>query len=339
MERGGVGAAAAGAREFHVEMRVTFLSGGTGTPKLLDSAPELLDDFSVVVNTADDVYVGGNLVCPDVDTVLYTLAGMIDRRGWWGVEGDTTATHEVLREYGGVEPRTVDAGRPLGQHRSFVGAENFMTIGDRDRALHVARTELLDAGVGLTEATRSLSDKLGVEAGVLPVSDDAVATWIETPESEMHFQEWLLRRHGEPEVQGVEFRGVEEAVGTEEVMSALEQPVVIGPSNPVTSIGPMLELGGVLEKLRDTRVAAVSPFVGGEVVSGPAADLMPAVGLSPDSLGVYEAYNSFLDVLVVDEDALEGLDGEVGCEVLRTDTLIETRSDSRRLLEEVVDVV
>lgn len=292
-----------------------------------------------MVNTADDVYVGGNLVCPDVDTVLYTLAGRIDREYWWGLEGDTTETHEVVRDLGGVEPRTVDSGRPLGRHRSFVGAESFMTIGDLDRATHVARTELLDAGRTLTQATRVLAESMGIDADVLPVSDDAVATWIETPDGSMHFQEWLLRWGGEPEVLGVEFRGVEDAVPTDEVMSALERPVVIGPSNPVTSIGPMLALDGVVELLDGARVVAVSPFVEGDVVSGPAAELMPAVGLSPDSHGVYQAYSEFLDVLVVDSDALGGLEEEVECEVIRTDTLMESLSDSRRLLEEVVEAI
>lgn len=318
---------------------VTFLSGGTGTPKLLDGLDDTsLDggDVSVVVNTGDDVEISGNIVCPDIDTVLYTLSGRIDRDKWWGVRGDTHTTHERLTSEG-TNVECVESSRRLGEGRAFSGEGEFMRIGDEDRATHILRTSWLDAGATLTDATRKLADRMGVPdvIDVLPMSDDPVATYIETPEGEEQFQVWWVAHDGEPEVSDVEFRGSEEATPTDAVLGALDSPVVVGPSNPVTSLGPMLALDSVREALRETRVVAVSPFVDGEVVSGPAAKLMCAVGLPASSRGVYEAYSDFLDVLVVNG---EKPDADGDCRVVEEDTRIDGREDAGRLVERLVEL-
>lgn len=318
--------------------KITFLSGGTGTPKLLDGLGDTeidTSDVSVVVNTGDDVEISGNLVCPDIDTVLYTLSGRIDREKWWGVRDDTFTTHERLTS-DGTKVERVESSRRLGEERAFSGDGEFMRIGDEDRATHVLRTSLLDSGATLTEATCRLSERMGVPDGmrVLPVSDDPIATYIETPDGWEQFQVWWVAHGGEPPVREVEFRGAEEAEPTEAVLNALDAPVVIGPSNPVTSLGPMLAVEGVREALRDTRVVAVSPFVGGEVVSGPAAKLMRATGLPADSTGVYEAYSDFLDVLVVDGDKPTDVD----CRVVEEDTRIDGREDAARLVSRLVEL-
>lgn len=312
----------------------TFLSGGTGTPKLLDGARDVLNGFNVVVNTGDDIEIAGNLVCPDVDTVLYTLSDRLDRDRWWGVEGDTHETHDALTR-DGVRVERVEPARPLGEERAFSGDGEFMLIGDEDRATHIVRSSALDGGATLTEATGRVADRLGVpdDERVLPVTDDRVATYVETDEGMLAFQVWWVARDGEPEPRDVEFRGAESARPTEEVLKALEEDVVIGPSNPVTSVGPMLAVEGVRDALSETHVAAVSPFVGGEVVSGPAARLMRAVGLSASSRGVYEAYSDFLDVLVADNE-----DPDVDCRVVETDTSIEGREDAARLAETVTNL-
>jgi len=312
----------------------TFLSGGTGTPKLLDGARDVLDGFDVVVNTGDDVEISGNLVCPDVDTVLYTLSDRIDRERWWGIEGDTTATHEALTR-GGSRVERVEPARPLGRGRAFSGDGEFMLIGDEDRATHIVRSSALDEGATLTEATERVGSRLGVpdDERVLPVSDDRVATYVETDEGALAFQVWWVAREGEPEPRGVEFRGADDVTATEDVMEALEQDVVIGPSNPVTSLGPMLAVEGVRESLRETHVVAVSPFVGGEVVSGPAARLMRAAGLPASSRGVYEAYADFLDVLVVD-----GEEVDVDVRVVEEDSSLGAREDAARLTERLVEL-
>jgi LPPG:FO 2-phospho-L-lactate transferase len=317
---------------------VTFLSGGTGTPKILDGLDETnLDrsDVSVVVNTGDDIEISGNIVCPDIDTVLYTLSGRIDREKWWGVRDDTHETHERLTK-DGTRVERVESSRRLGDGRAFSGEGEFMRIGDEDRATHILRTSALDSGKTLTEATAGLVSRMGIEADVLPISDDSVATYIETPDGQEHFQVWWVAHGGEPEVRDVEFRGADDAETTDAVLDALESPVVIGPSNPVTSLGPILAVEGVREALRETRVVAVSPFVGGEIVSGPAAKLMRSIGLPASSRGVYEAYSDFLDVLVVDDNTPNIED--VDCGVVREETRIDGRENAARLVEHLVEL-
>ena len=331
---------------------VTFLAGGTGTPKLLDGATRLWDpdDVTVVANTGDDVELGGHLVCPDVDTVLFAGGDVLDRETWWGIADDTTATHEELRRLAaetglGTAPRYLDAesqtaGREIARWRRFSGIGEFMEIGDRDRAVHVTRTSLLDEGHTLTETIRMLADAFCLDVDLLPMSDDPVATLIHTEEGEtIHFQEYWVAKRGEPTVADVEFRGAADAEPTDAVHAALDEPIVIGPSNPVTSIGPMLALPGVEAALAETPVVVVSPFVGAEVFSGPAGDLMAGVGYDPSTEGVAEAY-PFADAFVLDEAD----DTDLACHVERTDTRIDDADDAERVartckraLEEVED--
>ena len=319
---------------------VTFLAGGTGTPKLLDGATRVWDpaEVAVVANTGDDVELGGHLVCPDVDTVLFAGGGVLDRETWWGIADDTTETHAELRrlaaEVGlGTAPRYLDAeaqtsGREIARWRRFSGVGEFMEIGDRDRAVHVTRTSLLDEGRTLTEAIRTLADAFGLDVELRPMSDDPVATLVHTEAGEaIHFQEYWVARRGEPAVADVEFRGADDAEPTAAVLDALADPVVIGPSNPVTSVGPMLALPGFEAALRETPVVAVSPFVGDEVFSGPAADLMAGVGRDPSTAGVADAY-PFADAFVLDDGDPTELPGR---HVERTDTRIDDADDAERV--------
>jgi len=317
---------------------ITFLSGGTGTPKLLAGADAVFppSGTTVVANTGDDVELGGLLVCPDLDTVLYLCGDTLDRETWWGIADDTAHTHEELHRLADAAglaggPRYLDAeaqtaGRELSRWRRFSGVAEFMHIGDRDRAVHVTRTGLVDEGATLTEATRVLADAFGVERSLLPVTDDPVATLVHTPEGPMHFQEFWVACGGEPAVEDVEFRGGEAATATDAVLTALEEPVVIGPSNPVTSLGPMLAVDGVEAALRRTPVVAVSPFVEDTVFSGPAAELMAGVGYEPSTAGVAEAY-PFADAFVLDEADGTTLDRPV----VRTDTAMDSPSDAERV--------
>ncbi|RLM57301.1 2-phospho-L-lactate transferase [Halobellus sp. Atlit-31R] len=317
---------------------VTFLAGGTGTPKLLDGADAVFDptETTVVANTGDDVELGGHLVCPDVDTVLFHGGGVLDTDTWWGIADDTTATHEELSrlaEAAGLDagPRYLDdeaqtAGRDIARWRRFSGVAEFMEIGDRDRAVHLTRTSLLDEGHPLTVVTRRLADAFDLEVDLLPMSDDPVATIVHTDEGAMHFQEYWVHRRAAPDVRDVEFRGAASATPTPAVREALSEPVVVGPSNPVTSIGPMLAMDALADALDATPVVAVSPFVDEEVFSGPAAELMAGVGREPSTAGVAAAY-PFVDAFVL--DAAD--DTELDRPVVRTDTRIDGPDDAERV--------
>jgi len=301
------------------ENMLCVLSGGTGTPKLLQGLKEVAD-FTVIVNTAEDVWVSGNKICPDIDSVIYALAEIIDDRKWWGIKNDTFYTHNRLKE---------------------LGFDEFMMIGDLDRATHIMRSELLRNGYSLTQATRVLKNSFGIEAEILPMCEEDVATYIVTPDGEMHFQEFWVKHKGELDVLDVIFKGIERAEATEDVKKALDsrKAVVIGPSNPITSIMPILSVKGIRERLAKKKVVAVSPIVGNKPVSGPAAKLMGAKGYEVSPLGVADVYADFLDLLIVDEvdRNLEGLYGEI--EVVSTQTIMKNKEDAIKLSEFILEII
>lgn len=298
-----------------------IFSGGTGTPKLLDGLKEILppEELTVVVNTAEDLWVSGNLISPDLDTVLYLFSNQIDRKKWWGIENDTFRTYERMKE---------------------LGAEEGMKLGDRDRATHIIRSNLIRDGASLTDATVKLASLFGIKANILPMSDDPVSTYIDTLQGVMHFQDFWVRKHGEPDVRGVDIRGVSKASISPKVLEALEREenVLIGPSNPITSIGPIISLPGMKDLLKKKKVVAVSPIIGNAPVSGPAGKLMQACGLEVSSMGVAEYYQDFLDVFVFDERdrADEFAFERLGCRASRADTLMTSTEKSKELAEIVV---
>ncbi|MFC6716971.1 2-phospho-L-lactate transferase [Natrialbaceae archaeon GCM10025810] len=325
---------------------VTFLSGGTGTPKMLDGAGAAYspEETTVVANTGDDVELGGLFVSPDVDTLLFQGGGILDRETWWGIRDDTHRTNAALADIASAadlptgpqylpEERQT-AGREIAEWRRFSGVGEFMTIGDWDRAVHITRTSLLDQGHSLSEVTSILADGFDVSIDLLPMSDDPVASLVHTDEGMMHFQEYWVARRGEPTVENVEFRGSSKAEPAPGVLEALSDTVVIGPSNPVTSIGPMLALPGVVKALQETTVVAVSPFVGDDVFSGPAGRLMRAVGAEPSTSGLATAY-PFADAFIIDD----GDGAEFDRPTITTDIAIDTREDAARVIQAVDEAV
>ncbi len=291
------------------------LSGGTGTPKLLMGLKELVDpeDLSVVVNTAEDLWISGNLVSPDVDTVLYTLADIVDEVRWWGIRRDSFHTTGFLRTMGNPE---------------------LLSLGDNDRAVHIFRSELIRQGVSLSMATRALANALGIKQEVTPMTDDLVSTLITTPDGEMHFQDFWVGLGGAPDVVRLRFEGIDQAMPSPGFLELLEKEdkVLIGPSNPVTSICPILDLPGVRERLKGKKIVAVSPLVGNKPVSGPAAKFMKAVGVSADDDGVAELLG-YPDVFVVDKDSSYTSD------CIRLDTFMKNRIDSKRLASSIIELI
>jgi LPPG:FO 2-phospho-L-lactate transferase len=285
--------------EGRINITVTFLSGGTGTPKLLLGARLLLEDsdIAVIVNTAEDLWYQGGHISPDIDTVMYLFAGILNTHTWWGITGDTFASHEQF---------------------CALGVDAYLTVGDRDRAVELLRGELLKSGMTLSEATCDICRRLNVAATVVPMTDNEYTTMIQTCEGVMHFQEYWVKHRGklaplnvmrEPSHHPEAATRALEAIYTSEL-------VVIGPSNPVTSIMPILECSGVIEALMKKPVVAISPFIGDKPVSGPARDLMIAKGMVPSSAGVYDAYADIIDLFIQDIRDPTDVPGAIRCDTL-----------------------
>jgi LPPG:FO 2-phospho-L-lactate transferase len=296
---------------------ITLLSGGTGTPKLLRGVRRHTDDqkINVVVNTAEDVWISGGHLSPDIDTVMYLFAGALNTETWWGIAGDTFLTHKALLD---------------------LGADEYIAIGDRDRAVQIARGELLNKGKTLTEATVILCRNMGIKAGVLPMTNSPVATMVRSSGEYIHFQEYWVRCKGSIPVDAVKRVPESPPPATDDVITAITEAdaVIIGPSNPVTSILPILECQGVREALREQYVIAVSPFIGEAPFSGPAGELMKAKGFSPSSLGTWELYRDFLDLFVQDERDTVTVPGAT-----RLDTMMTGEEKSLELAEGIFRLI
>ena len=267
-------------------MKLTALAGGTGAAKLLRGLCRIMDprDLTVIVNTGDDTEIWGLHVSPDLDTVSYTLGGVIDEQKGWGLTGETFHALDQIARF----------GEPV-----------WFNLGDRDLATHLHRTRLLREGRTLTAVTRSIAAALGVTATVLPMSDQPVRTRILGPDGWLTFQEYFVREKAQVEVRAVDYAGAAAAAPAPGVLDAIAgaDTVLVCPSNPITSVGPILAVPGLVEALGATpaNVVAVSPIVGGAAVSGPAGRLMAAAGLPVSAAGVARAYGPWLDRLVFDE--------------------------------------
>lgn len=264
-------------------MKVVLLAGGTGGTKLAHGFAMLDDvELTAIVNVADDADIHGLHVSPDIDALVYTLAGLLDEQRGWGVAGDTHTAHDMLARY----------ARPT-----------WFTLGDADLATHVERSRRLRDGERLTDATAAMADALGIGTRILPATDDRFRTVLDTDEGPMEFQEYFVRRRQEPEVRGVRFVG--DASPTPEVAASLREAelVVIGPSNPLVSIGPILEVAGVRRAVRDVRapVVAVSPIIGGRALKGPAGRMLGSLGHDVSAIGVARLYADLAHTFVLDE--------------------------------------
>jgi LPPG:FO 2-phospho-L-lactate transferase len=307
-------------------MRIAALAGGTGAAKFLRGLSRLLppEDLTVIGNTGDDTEIWGLHISPDLDTVCYTLAGVVDQPRGWGIAGDTFDALEQMGRFG--EP-------------------TWFNLGDRDLATHLHRTRLLRAGRALTEVTAAIALELGVGPRVLPMSDHPVRTRILGPDGWLGFQEYFVRDKAQPEVRAVSYGGAEEAVPAPGVVDSIRSAaaVIVCPSNPITSIGPILAVPGIARALAETaaRVVAISPIVGGAPVSGPAGRLMAARGLPVSAAGVAQGYLPWLDVLVLDErDARQASEVErLGVTAIAADSMMTSREGEVALARRVVDVL
>jgi LPPG:FO 2-phospho-L-lactate transferase len=304
-------------------LRVVALAGGVGGAKLADGLAQHVagDRLSVIVNTADDFWHHGLRVCPDLDTVMYTLAGLANPATGWGIAGDTTATLDALTR--------------LGQDPWFL-------VGDQDFATHILRTEWLRQGQSLTAVTAKLASALGIPARILPMTDDPVATKVRTSEGLLDFQDYFVARRQQDDVLGVEFADIDDAHVAPAALNALRQAdvIVICPSNPIVSIGPILALPKIRESLKTSTapIVAVSPIVGGKALKGPADRMLATLGYEVSAASVATILAGVARVLVIDrvDEALAPRIEETGMRALVTDTVMRDRRDREQLAETVL---
>lgn len=306
-------------------MEIVALAGGVGASKFLLGLSRIMDprELTIVVNTGDDIVLHGLAISPDLDIVTYTLAGAVNSETGWGFTDETFHALEQLARFGGP---------------------SWFHLGDRDLATHIHRTAMMRSGATLSEAAESIRQALGVEANILPMCDQPVPTMIETPEGRLNFQEYLVQRRGEPVVLGISFERIEQARPARAVLESLEDAaaIVICPSNPLISIGPILAVPGIRDALRKRRknVVAICPIVGGKSLKGPSDRMLAQLGFDVSASGVARMYQDFCATFVIDPvdagetQTIESLDMKV---VIRN-TVMSTMEDKQQLARDVLEL-
>ena len=305
---------------------LVVLTGGTGGVKLIEGLAAEMDpaQLTIICNTADDEIFHGLYVAPDIDTITYTLAGLNDSKRGWGIQGDTFTVLQQLRR---------------------LGNDAWFNLGDKDFATHITRTRLLSGGLTLAQVTERIGTALGVKATILPMSNERVETRVVTPEGALSFQEFFVKERWSPAVDEVHFIGAERSKPAPGVLEAIRQSaaVVIAPSNPITSIGPILAVSEIRRALQHSvvTVVGVSPIIGGAAISGPAHKLMVAKGLEPSAFGVADGYRDLLNRFVIDNEdrGLRDRIESLGIRVLETPIRMRSRADKRRLAREVLALI
>ncbi|MDF1721037.1 MAG: 2-phospho-L-lactate transferase [Minwuia sp.] len=307
---------------------ITYLSGGVGGAKLALGLAQVLpaDDLSIIANTGDDFDHLGLRICPDIDTLVYTLSGRANTAQGWGRTGETDSFMTAMRELGGPD---------------------WFFLGDHDLAMHVERTRRLNAGARLTEVTTHLASALGVGPRILPMTDQAAPTIINTVDGALPFQDYFVRLHAAPVVTGFALHGGVAVAPTVEVMAALDRPdmVIVGPSNPFISIDPILDLTGVCTRLKalkqtGTPIVCVSPIVGGDAIKGPTAKMFRELGETPSVGAIARRYRDIISHLVIDnQDRADASDlAELGLRITVTGTVMQTLDDRIALAEAVLAI-
>lgn len=299
-------------------MRITILAGGIGGSKFILGAAGIADaEITVIGNTGDDLELHGLRISPDLDTITYTLSGLVDRGKGWGRADETFHAMDALNQLGG---------------------ESWFRLGDRDLAVHLLRTKMIREGARLSEVSQIIASRLGAHAKIIPATDADLRTEIKTPAGWLPFQTYFVKERCAPEILDVRYRG--EGRATDEALAAIEgaEIVVFAPSNPIASIGPILAVDGIREALlkSGSRRIAVSPLVGGKSLKGPSDRMMKAMGFSADAAGVAHYYGALITGIVIDP-VDESLRSELGgLDILVTDTVMKNDDDKLRLAEEVI---
>jgi len=302
---------------------ITALAGGVGAARFLQGLAKIYPekDITIVVNTGDDIELYGLHISPDLDIVTYTLAGIVDEEKGWGIKNDTFHWLETIQKY---------------------EYETWFKIGDKDLATHSYRTHLLKEGYSLTEITSKICHHLGLAMKILPMTDDKFQTKIVTKKGVMHFQEYMVKRSAQDKVTNVLFDGVEKAKPAPGVIGAIldAKLIIVCPSNPIVSIGPILSVKNVRKALKETKakVVAISPIIRGAPLKGPADKLMRGLGLEVSAYSVANLYRDFVDIFIIDnmDQEEKGRIEKLGLKVIVTNTIMKTLQDKIRLAETTI---
>ena len=298
---------------------ITALGGGVGAAKFLSGLVNQIgnEHLTVIVNTADDITIGGLRISPDIDTIIYTLSGKVDSKRRWGINNDTYNCLSALKRF---------------------GVKSWFNLGDKDLATHLYRTHLRSNGYTLTQITSKISEAFGLDGmSIIPMTNEDVETWIETDEREIHFQKYLIKEKMLPPVKNIKIKGIEKATPSPGVIDSIinSHTIIVCPSNPIISIGPILSVQGIRDALKITgaNIIAVSPIVGGIALKGPADKLMRASGIDVTPVGIAKLYKDFLDELIIDKIDKKYLSDieELGIKCRALDTIMHNIKQAEEL--------
>jgi LPPG:FO 2-phospho-L-lactate transferase len=306
--------------------RLGVVCGGSGSSKFVTALKESLSTYSrtplFVANVADNFWHYGLYICPDIDILIYALAGRLDTKKGWGIKNDTASLRNF---YAALDP-----------------SQAWFNLGDADAAISIWRTQMINKGWRLSRITKHILSVLRIREAVVPATDDDVQTFVKTNRGKMHLQEFWVKNQGRPVALDVEYKGHSNARPNSETLAALSDRVLILPADPVSSILPTIGLVGVTSRLEQARVVAISPFVGAKPFSGPAAKFMLAIGAEPSTFGVAKLYSRFLKVLLVDpsEDArIVQRVSDLGIECLKRNITIRNRGDRKQVANEIANLL
>ena len=303
---------------------ITLLAGGTGSVKIARGLSKTAGDLIVIANIADNIWLHGLYICPDIDTITYGLAGILDKSRGWGVKDDTFVFMEQMKK---------------------LGQDHWFTIGDKDLALHLVRTNFLNEGKSLSWVTEWIRKKFSVSTTIMPASDDHIETRIETPSGDMHIQEYWVKNRAELDISNIKYKGIESAKVNAKAVEFIKKSelIIIAPGNPISSIGPIISIPAIRKELESKKdnVIAISPLIGNKAVSGPASKYMQIMGIESSPFGIASYYRNIASNLVISEfdNEYENRIRTLGVHIYKTNIVMEQLRDEIILSNYILNIV
>lgn len=303
---------------------ITLIAGGTGSVKIARGLSKTAGDLIVIANIADNIWLHGLYICPDIDTITYGLAGILDKGRGWGVKDDTFVFMEQMKK---------------------LGQDHWFRIGDKDLALHLVRTNFLNEGKSLSWVTEWIRKKFSVSTTIMPASDDHIETRIETPSGDMHIQEYWVKNRAELDISNIKYKGIESAKVNAKAVEFIKKSelIIIAPGNPISSIGPIISIPAIRKELESKKdnVIAISPLIGNKAVSGPASKYMQIMGIESSPFGIASYYRNIASNLVISEfdNEYENRIRTLGVHIYKTNIVMEQLRDEIILSNYILNIV